>query len=219
MSTRNGRPRVDWKARDREIIRRTDVRAEAERLGVRFAARPPSGDWHACHAVGRDDADPSATLNCGDGHARGTYRNHGGDGGTLSFFDLAARLGEWPDWRAARDHYARQASVDGADGPGKPRTAPRGDHPPRNPAFAGGDEGSNAGASANDLATRNQTPPIDPKAEAAVSAVARSFGRPPDHRWTYRDADGARQGWCCGGSGRAAGRTCGKRPAAVTAGR
>ena len=169
MTTLNGRPRTDRKARDHEILRRTDVRAELARLGVRFAG-PPSGDWHPCHAVGRDDAAPSAAVNCGDGPARGRYRDHGGEHRAASFFDLAAELGPWPDWRAARDHYA------GERGPGDGEETRR--------------TGKTNGAKRN-----GRTPRTFPSPEAATASLFPAAGgkanvaRATAH--VYRDADGA----------------------------
>ncbi|HEX6987619.1 MAG TPA: hypothetical protein VF170_19725, partial [Planctomycetaceae bacterium] len=104
------RSREDLRERDREIIRRLDVLAEARGFGLRpvEGAAPGEGGWLPCHAVGREDTDPSASFNVGDSPLRGRYRDFAdGEGRAISFFDLAARAGRFPDWRAARDHYAR----------------------------------------------------------------------------------------------------------------
>src|SRR5262245_11390503 len=93
---------------DRRVLDALDLRAEYQRLGIRFpTTRPTSNGWLSCHAVGRDDRSASAAVNLNTGR----YKDHGGDGDNLSFFDFAAIHGGHGDWKAAREHYARQVGL------------------------------------------------------------------------------------------------------------
>ncbi|QDT15730.1 toprim domain-containing protein [Alienimonas californiensis] len=93
-------PPGDLAARDRDILARLNLPALAAAAGLTFAG-PPSGPWHPCHAAGRTDRTPSASLNADTG----VYKDHG-SGDRRSFWDLLVLLGAFPDWRAARDHHA-----------------------------------------------------------------------------------------------------------------
>ena len=95
------------------ILSHLDVRAEAEALGVEFAAASPSpSGWLPCRAVGRVDRNPSAALNVGSDGLRGLYRDLGDAGGrAIGFFDLAVRIGRFPDRDSAVRHYAEKAGV------------------------------------------------------------------------------------------------------------
>jgi hypothetical protein len=86
-----------------------DVRAEAEALGIEFAAASPSpSGWLPCRAVGRVDRNPSAAINVGSDGRRGLYRDLGDAGGrATSFFDLAVRIGRFPARARAVRHYAK----------------------------------------------------------------------------------------------------------------
>ena len=96
------------------------MRAEAERAGLKFVGNS-SGDWLPCRAIGRVDRNPSATLNCSDGPARGYYKDHG-DGSSLNFFNLMAELGAFADWREARAYYAEAAGISLPGGAGEPKS-------------------------------------------------------------------------------------------------
>ena len=108
------REHIDWKAIHHGILQRLNIRAEVESLGVRFAATKPSGSgWLTCHAIGRDDANPSAAVNvCGQNGELGRYRDLGGDGTSCSFWDLGVKAGRFTNWQAARAHYATVAGVE-----------------------------------------------------------------------------------------------------------
>jgi hypothetical protein len=82
---------VDLRQACETILSHLDVRAEAEALGVEFAAASPSPrGWLPCRAVGRVDRNPSAAINVGSDGLRGIYRDLGGlEGRATSFFDLA----------------------------------------------------------------------------------------------------------------------------------
>lgn len=82
--------------------RADDVRAAipdlielAKSWGLRFSGRC-NGDWMECHAVGREDRNPSAAVN----RVTGSYDDRAG--ASLGFFDLAVVAGGLgSDWREA----------------------------------------------------------------------------------------------------------------------
>lgn len=92
-----------------EIVRNLDIAAEFRALGLRLvgSGSPNSKGWVSAHAWGREDSDPSAGI-C---TITGRYKDLGGEGTNLSLWDFAAWIGRFPDWRAARDHYAEKAGV------------------------------------------------------------------------------------------------------------
>lgn len=102
-----------WTEANAEILQRLDIGAEFERMGLRLASsKPRATGWLPCHAIGREDRDPSAEINVGDGPARGRYRDFGGGGESVSFWDFASRYGPGGgDWREARKHYADKLGV------------------------------------------------------------------------------------------------------------
>lgn len=111
--------RAKWLEATQQILSRLDIEAEYRALGVRIPAgsHARATGWLPVHAVGRDDRDPSAEINVGDGPARGRYRDFGGDGQSLGLFDFAAAHGSISrDWRECRAHYARQTGVKLPDG-------------------------------------------------------------------------------------------------------
>jgi len=117
-STNEGRSgllsEIDWKQFHREILFQLDLKAEAESLGVVFTSDQPSDkSWLSCHAINREDSNASAAICIAstDG-ILGRYKDQGGEGLSLSFWDLAARLGPYSDWKAARDHFASKAGVE-----------------------------------------------------------------------------------------------------------
>lgn len=86
----------------------TDKAALARSWGLRLASeRPNHAGWCECHAVGREDAHPSASFS----PTSGSYWEP--DRGVISFFDLAALLGVYSDWRDARADLADRYRVKG----------------------------------------------------------------------------------------------------------
>jgi hypothetical protein len=78
----------------------------ARSWGVLFRGRRSPSGWVPCHAIDREDRNPSAAV-----HERtGSYCDLG-SGLRLSFFDLAATLGVYPDWRAAMDDLGNRYCV------------------------------------------------------------------------------------------------------------
>lgn len=111
----------DWEAVDREILDALDLRAEFTALGVDITGREPNADgWISCRAVDRDDRTPSAAVNL----EHGRYRDLGGEGLSLSLWDLAVHSKAQPDWKVARQHYAERAGVALPNGKGRDRRNP-----------------------------------------------------------------------------------------------
>jgi hypothetical protein len=112
----NCHPIMDWKALETEILQRlgaNGIRAELSGR-IRFAAgEPSSSGWLPCHAIGRNDGDPSAAV-CvaGENGELGRYRDLGGKGASYSLWELLAVLGAYPDWKAARSALAAKVGVD-----------------------------------------------------------------------------------------------------------
>ncbi len=106
---------IDFKQKRQRILDSIDVVAEAKRLGLRLLSdQPGQSGWITCHAVGRDDATPSAGININNPeYERGYYRDHGSDSQGLSFFDLAVELGEHSDFESAFRHYAERVEPGG----------------------------------------------------------------------------------------------------------
>lgn len=68
-----------------------------EAWGLRLGRNAGTGrGWVDCHAIGRDDKNPSAGFD----PKTGVYHDFGSST-KLSFFDLAVVLGAYPDWRQA----------------------------------------------------------------------------------------------------------------------
>ena len=98
---------TDWQSVNAEILSKLDLLAEFEALGVDVTGQPKESGWVECHAVGREDSTPSAAVNVQSGR----YRDLGGDGLSLSFYDLAVFQKRFTRWQDARDHYANKAGV------------------------------------------------------------------------------------------------------------
>lgn len=107
MSKRKSKT-VDWQAINQQIFQKLDMPAEFSALGIDLSDREPKeSGWIGCHAIGREDINPSAAVNADTGR----YRDLGGDGLSLSFWDLCCYLKKFPRWQDARDHYAARAGV------------------------------------------------------------------------------------------------------------
>ncbi len=99
---------IDFAAQDREIIAGLDIMAEYAAMGVQFASEHPrSSGMIECFARGRDESRPSAAVNCNTGK----YIDKGGNNESLSMWDFGAKYGGFPDWKAARRHFAEKAGV------------------------------------------------------------------------------------------------------------
>ena len=84
---------TEWREAGLEIIRRIDIEAECQRFAIEFTSdRHSASGWRECRALGREDRNPSAAVNVGDGVFRGRYKDHAGEGLSLGFFELAGRF-------------------------------------------------------------------------------------------------------------------------------
>ncbi len=63
--------------------------------------------WLECHAIDREDTAASAGVNL----ANGTYKDQGGEKLTCSIFDLAIRVGAFPDFPSAVNALGRRFNV------------------------------------------------------------------------------------------------------------
>lgn len=100
-----------WSDAKSAILTALDIRAECQRLGVRFTKDKPTAKGYLdCHALDRDDLHASAAVNVGDGPARGVYTDRGG-GRACGFFDIAVRMNRLPDFKTSLLHYAQQTGV------------------------------------------------------------------------------------------------------------
>ena len=79
-------PRLPW----REVVRRIDVPALVRSWGVKTVGSPRESGWLSCHAVGREDARPSAAI-----HAESGFYVDSGSGLRLSLPDLAVACGAY----------------------------------------------------------------------------------------------------------------------------
>lgn len=98
---------MNFKELKAAVLESIDVRAEFERLGVRFTKdEPNAGGWIQCRAMGREDRNPSAAVNVKTAtyHDRKTNES-------LGIFDFAASVGAYTDWKAAFSHYAKEAKL------------------------------------------------------------------------------------------------------------
>lgn len=104
---------VDWKAYDTAILNGIDIYIEAERLNIRFEnSSTEKTGWVACHAIDREDENASAAIFIQPGDDRhGYYKDHRGDEPCIGFFELAARTGQFSDWKEARSFYADKVGV------------------------------------------------------------------------------------------------------------
>ena len=105
---------INWTELTTRALRALSLQAEAEELGVVFSTgKPNAAGWLECHAIDRDDATPSAAVNVGgEDKLVGRYTDLGGSGKSMSFFELAAHLGRFRDWKEARDYYFIKAGIE-----------------------------------------------------------------------------------------------------------
>lgn len=100
-----------WREAEARALGTLNLRAEYAAMGVRLCEGEPNRNgWLSCHAVGREDATPSAAIHV----ASGRYRDLGGDWLSLSLWEFAARFGggRWPTWKEARAYFLEKAGID-----------------------------------------------------------------------------------------------------------
>ena len=93
------------------ILRSLDLVAEFKAMGVKLVGDTPNASgWIPCHAIDRKDDKPSAAVCVSASNGQlGRYVDSGGEGKSLSFFDLAIEVGRFPDFRSAMAHYEQRA--------------------------------------------------------------------------------------------------------------
>ena len=100
-----------WIDCTREILLKLNLPDEYRTLGLDVCGRQPSSKgWIEARSFGVEDRTPSAGICVADGAMLGRYKDFRGD--TMGLFDFAAKVGKFPDWRAARNHYAHVAGVE-----------------------------------------------------------------------------------------------------------
>ena len=67
------------------------------------SGRHAASGWLRCHAIDRDDNNPSASI-----HAESGWFSEPHTKESLSLFDLAARLGAFRDWQEAKEALGEQ---------------------------------------------------------------------------------------------------------------
>ncbi|MEZ6073798.1 MAG: hypothetical protein R3C10_26850 [Pirellulales bacterium] len=98
----------EWKEVNAEILSELDIKHEYRELGLEITGSEPNAEgWLACRAMGREDRNPSAAINVKSGR----YKDHGGEGESLSLFEFAAAHGPYLDWRDARRAFAQKVGV------------------------------------------------------------------------------------------------------------
>jgi hypothetical protein len=105
--TQHGRESIDWQKANDEILAGLNLAQEFSALGIELTANnlAPDDGWVECWAWSRPHGDsPSAAVNV----RTGWYRDLGGTGQKLSFWDLLVALGKFTDWKSARDAYAKK---------------------------------------------------------------------------------------------------------------
>ncbi len=93
---RPDRPVIGPIDRERVLASIPDKIGLARSWGVQFAGRPSQSGWVPCHAVDREDRNPSAAI-----HAESGQYVDLGSGLRLSLFDLGVFRGVYRDWRDA----------------------------------------------------------------------------------------------------------------------
>ena len=97
----------------REILTRLGpqvIARELQSAGLRIAgdpSDPSSSGYVKAHGMGRADRNASAGFNVDTGH----YKDHGGEGESLGFFDFMVKYGEHADFTSALRHYADLTGV------------------------------------------------------------------------------------------------------------
>lgn len=99
---------VDWIAKKTEIMAGLDILAEFRALGVRFVREGFNATgWAPCHAIDREDENPSAAVN-----SKGLYVDRGNGGVHTDLIDFAVKFGSFGQWTDSLKHYSEKAGVE-----------------------------------------------------------------------------------------------------------
>jgi hypothetical protein len=82
-----------------ELLAKIDVLAEYEAIGLRVAkgAKPNAEGWLSCHALGREDNNPSASINIGPNlKVKGIYKDFS-NGLAMGLFNAVGGYGDYAD--------------------------------------------------------------------------------------------------------------------------
>ena len=95
-----------WREFLQLLVDSLDVKEYLESKGIEFTGSHNSKGWAECHAVGRDDKNPSAAVNLHSGY----YSDLGG-GPSYPFFHLLVHLGFHPSFQAAVESVATELKL------------------------------------------------------------------------------------------------------------
>ena len=101
--------RAKFESAKSKILESIDVRAEYANVGLRFPANASvrESGWIQAYAIDRPDSKPSAAIHV----ETGCYKDSGGTGRTLSFWDAMSEFGRHGGWLGAMRHFAKQENV------------------------------------------------------------------------------------------------------------
>lgn len=83
-----------WQDSQLEILQKLDLKSEYASMGIRFTKKntPNNKGWLPCFGMRDDDDNPSAAINiAGNAELLGRYKDHGGGGESLSFWDFCVK--------------------------------------------------------------------------------------------------------------------------------
>ena len=112
---------VKWNEVKELILSRIDIKAEYEKMGLRFEGNPSQSGWIACHNPFKKDDNPSCGVNISAGPLRGYFVAHNMQDGSRrfarNFFDMAAELlpGMCGDFRFVIHEYAKKLNIEMPD--------------------------------------------------------------------------------------------------------
>ena len=81
-----------WTEHKRKILAGLDIESVYREMTVEITGHAPNSDgWLTCRSYGRDDRNPSANINVGNGSARGRYHDFSIGGESMFLFDFHAK--------------------------------------------------------------------------------------------------------------------------------
>ena len=102
-----------WTEHKRKILAGLDIASVYREMKVEITGHEPNSDgWLTCRSYGRDDRNPSANINVGNGSARGRYHDFSIGGESLGLFDFHAKYFGDGSFKSSVRHFAQQLSYD-----------------------------------------------------------------------------------------------------------